>query len=90
VTKHEQMRSLKARCRQLYTVHFFNSQIVYVYMYVLIYRNATARRSWRQVSRCALGIYTILSLPIVYRVWHIKEGSGGVLILRKCRAMALQ
>jgi len=35
-------------------------------------------------------VYTILSLPILYGVWHIKGGSGGGHIWRKSRAMVLQ
>jgi len=40
----------------------------------------------------ALGVrlYTILSLPILYGVWHTQGGSGGGRMLRKSRAIVLQ
>jgi len=36
-----------------------------------------------------LGLYKILSLPILYGVWHIKGGSGGSHMWRKRRAIVL-
>jgi len=37
-----------------------------------------------------VSLYTILSLPILYGVWHTTAGSGGGHILRKSRAIVLQ
>ena len=36
------------------------------------------------------GLYTILSLPILYGVWHTKGGSVAGRILRNGRAIVLQ
>jgi len=40
--------------------------------------------------RLNLSLYTILSLPIFYGVWHVQGGSGGVYIWRTSRAIVLQ
>jgi len=37
-----------------------------------------------------LGLYKILSLPILYGVWHTQGRSRGGLILRNRRAIVLQ
>jgi len=37
-----------------------------------------------------VSLYTILSLPILYGVWHIKGGPGGGYICRQSRAIVLQ
>jgi len=44
----------------------------------------------RRVSEGGVGLYAMLPPPKLDGVWHIKEESGGVLILRKWRAMVLQ
>jgi len=41
-------------------------------------------------SRKRLSLYSILSLLILYGVWHMKGGSGGGHILRESRAIVLQ
>ena len=41
-------------------------------------------------STFPFGFYTILPLPILYGVWHIKGGSGGGRVLRISRAIVLQ
>ena len=37
-----------------------------------------------------VSLHTILSLPILYGVWHIEGGSGVGPVLRKSRAIVLQ
>jgi len=45
---------------------------------------------WYKVRSLLFGLYTILSLPILYGVWLQQGGSGGGHILRKSRAIVLQ
>ena len=49
-----------------------------------------ARHSLVAVSLLRVGLYTILSLPILYGIWHIKEGSVGGRMLRNGRAIVMQ
>jgi len=43
-----------------------------------------------RITKVRVSLYTILSLPMLYGVWHIKGGSGGGHTLRKSRAIVLQ
>jgi len=45
---------------------------------------------WREGSLRPSWPSTRLPLPILYGVWHTKEGSGGARILRNSRAIVLQ
>jgi len=50
----------------------------------------TERPGPAQNSKCTLGLYTILPLPILYGVWHKREKSVGGRILRNGRAIVLK
>jgi len=55
----------------------------------VVSKSESSMASHAQRARAQLSLYTILSLPILYGVCHIKGGSGGGHIWRKSRAIVL-
>jgi len=64
--------------------------VIYVYMYIYIYMDIYIYTEREGYIGTVFSLYMILSLLILYGVWHIKGGSGGGHILRKSRAIVLQ
>jgi len=62
-----------------------NANTINVIVFVVLAMCADSLRGTVYIS-----LYMILSLPILYGVWHIKGESGRAHILRKSRAMVLQ
>jgi len=71
---------------------------IYVCMYICISGSPVALKvvyTLRAIHTYIRGnplvsLYTILSLPMLYGVWHTQGGSGGWYIWRKSRAIVLQ
>jgi len=77
-------------CAQTGHVEFGRSKFRGRGLAPLRFARPTHRRCDRKKNTERVSVYTILSLPILYGVWHIKGGSEGGYIWRKRRAIVLQ
>ena len=63
---------------------------IYIYIYMYIYYILGLTRFTLAARPACIGLYTILSSPIMYGVWHIEGGSVGGRIFCKSRSQVLQ
>ena len=70
-------------CIYIYYIHIYTYIYIHTYIYIYIYGYIYKQREddkYEEVEQREtrfLSLYTILSLSILYGVWHIKRGSGG-------------